>query len=233
MSFIEERSDILICNKALSRVKQQALSGSLDDQANANKQAARECKLWYKTIVREVLTAHHWGLATKRRVLTTVTNTRDSEWLLAYAPPTDMAFPVMIGPYGDTAGVSYYRGLGSLLASIYGRPVFLFESGVIFSMIDAATLDYVSFDITEQDFNEAVEKLVVIFLSAQLARSIAKDDKLAKELHTEGVNAMNIEIARNLNMSQPRYGGSYVSETERARAGFDPALPSFGDGYWL
>lgn len=233
MSFQEVRSDILICNKSLSRIKQQPLSGSLDDPANLNKHAARECNLWYKTIVREVLTAHHWGLATKRAVLVTKTNDRDTEWLLAYVPPSDMAFPVMLGPFGSTAGVSYYRGLSSLLASIYGRPVFLYEGGTIYSQLDAATLDYVSFNITEADFNEAVEKLVVIFLAAQLARSIAKDDRLAKELHTEGVNAMNIEIARSLNMSQPQYGGTYTTEAERARAGFDPSFPSFSDGYLM
>lgn len=230
MSFIEARSDINICNKALSRIKQQGLSGSLTDPANLNKHVARECSLWYKTIVREVLTAHHWGLATKRAVLTTVTNTRPTEWLLAYAPPSDMAFPVMIGPYSDTAGVSYYRGIGFLLASLYGRPLFRFEGDVIYSAIDAATLDYVSFNITEQDFNEAIEKLVVIFLSAQLARSVAKDDALAKELHQEGVNAMNLEISRSLNMSQPRYG-QFISETELARGGLDPMLAQYPGFY--
>lgn len=227
MSFIETRSDIEICNKALSRIKQQPLSGSLDDAVNQNKFAATQCVLWYKTIVRKVLTAHHWGLATKRVALANAaTNTRPLEWAAAYLPPSDMAFPVMIGPYSDVAGVSYYRGLGFLLASLYGRPVFRFEGATIFGAIEGATLDYVSFDLTEEDFNEAVETLVVIFLASQLARSVAKDDKLAKELHQEGVTEMNIEIARNLNMSQPRYG-QFISESEMARGGLDPVLAQY------
>lgn len=227
MSFIETRSDIQICGKALSRIKQQPLSGALDDPVNQNKHAGRECLLWYKTIVREVLTAHHWGLATKRVALVSApTNPRPAEWAAAYLPPADMAFPVMVGPYSDVAGVSYYRGVGFLLASLYGRPVFRFEGAIIFAAIEGATLDYVSFDLTEQDFNEAVEKLVVLFLASQFARSIAKDDKLAKELHQEGVSEMNLEIARNLNMSQPRYG-QFISESEMARGGLDPVLAQY------
>lgn len=226
MPFLETRDDMTLCNKALSRIKQQPLSGSLTDPANLNKNAARECVLWYKTIVRNVLTAHHWGLATKSVPLTAVTNDR-TDWPFAYAPPTDMAFPVMIGSYSSTAGVSYYRGLGYLLASLYGKPVFLYQGGKIYSILDAPVLDYVSFNITEMDFNDAVDKLVVLFLAAQLARSVAKDDKLGDDLHKEGMNAMNLEIARSLNMTQPRYG-DFVSEGERARDGLDPMLSRYG-----
>jgi hypothetical protein len=226
MGFQENRSDIAICNKALSRIKQQPLSGSLSDVANLNKFSAQQCVLWYKTIVRQVLTSHHWGLATVRVALAAVANTR-SDWPFAFAPPSDMAFPVMIGPYSSSAGVSYYQGLGYLLASLYGKPVFLYEGGVIYSILDAPTLDYVSFNITEMDFNDAVEALVVLFLAAQLARSIAKDDKLGDDLHKEGMNRLNLEIARNLNMSQPRYG-NFISEGERARDGFDPMLSQYG-----
>lgn len=228
MSFQQDRSDIDICNKALSRVKQQPLSGSLLDPANLNKQAARECNLWYKTIVRQVLTAHHWGLATKRVGLAYQTvNDRTSEWGFAYIPPTDMAFPVMVGLYDGGSGISYYQGVGYLLASLYGRPIFRYESGAIYSQIEGATLDYVSFNITEADFNDAVEALVVLFLAAQLARSLAKDDKLAESIHNEAQNRMNIEIARNLNMNQPRYFNG-LSDSERARAGFDPLLGQYG-----
>lgn len=229
MSFQETRDAISICNKALSRVKQQALSGSLDDPGNDNKNSARECRLWYKTIVRQVLTAHHWGLATVRTELATVTNDRTAEWGAAYAPPSDMAFPVMLGPYSDSTSISYYRGVGYLLASLYGRPVFRYESGKIYALVDGASLDYVSFNITEQDFNDAVEGLVVLFLASQLARSLAKDDKLAKELHDEGVARMNLEIAQSLNLTQPRYGHQ-LSEGEMARMGFDPALGTYG--FW-
>lgn len=223
MGFQEERSDISICNKALSRIKQQELSGSLTDPANLNKHAARECARWYKTVVRQLLSEHHWGLATKRVALAALTNDRDAEWTNAYAPPSDMAFPVMVGPYGGGSGVSYYKGLGFLLASLYGRPIFKFEGGKIYSIVDGATLDYVSFDITEQDFNEALESLIVMFLSSELARSVAKDDKLADDLYNQAVRKMNLAIAQSFNVNQPRYDNN-ISDAELARSGLDPQI---------
>lgn len=229
MGFQETRSEISICNKALSRITQQPLSGSLDDPANLNKHAARECRLWYKTIVRQVLSEHHWGLATKRvGLVANVTNGRAGQWAYSYIAPTDMAFPVNIGPTLEaTPVISYYRGLGTILASLYGRQLFLYENGAIYSSTESGVLDYVSFDITEQDFNEAVEALVVIFLASQLARSVAKDHKLAKELHDEGVARQNVEIARNLNINKPRYD-HYVGDSELARAGLDIGIVDIG-----
>ena len=229
MSFLEPRSEISICNKALSRIKQAQLSGSLDDPANLNKHAARECRLWYKTIVRQVLSMHHFGLATKRVPLVSKpVNDRSAEWANAYIPPTDMAFPVMIQPStGSASVVSYYVGVGFILARLYGRPLFLFQSGTVYSQVADGELEYVSLDITEQDFNEAVEGLVVLFLASVLARSVAKDDKLAADLHNEATTRLNIDIAQNLNMNQPRYD-NVVSETELARAGYDPGILEFG-----
>jgi len=229
MSFLTPRSDIDICNKALSRIKQQPLSGSLTDPANLNKHAARECNLWYPAIVRQVLTAHHWGLATKQVALAAQpTNDRSLEWTNAYLAPTDMAFPVLVGPLATgSTGISYYRGLGYLIASLYGQPLFRFATQTIYANIDGAVLDYVSFNITEQDFNDAVEKIVILFLASNLARSVAKDDKLAADLHNEAVAEMNLEIARELNLGGPRYGET-ISEYEMVRGGYDPVLVSYG-----
>lgn len=229
MGFQEARSEISVCNKALSRIYQQPLSGSLDDPGNANKHAARECRLWYKTIVRQVLSMHHFGLATVRAPLVSKpVNDRSAEWANAYVPPSDMAFPVLVQPAtGVASTVSYYVGVGFILARLYGRPLFLYQSGTIYSQVADAELEYVSFSITEQDFNEAVEALVVLFLAAVLARSVAKDQKLGAEIHNEATTRLNIEIAQNLNMSQPRYD-NVVSETELARAGYDPGILEFG-----
>lgn len=229
MSFIEARSDISICNKALSRIKQQPLAGSLDDPANLNKHAGRECKLWYKSIVRQVLTSHHFGLATKQVALASQpTNDRSAEWSSAYIAPTDMAFPVLVGPLvSGNVGISYYRGLGYLIASLYGRPLFRYATGTIYANTDGAVLDYVSFNLTEQDFNDAIEKLIVLFLASNLARSIAKDDTLARELHDEGLKEMNLEIAREMNLGGQRYGEG-ISEYEMARGGFDPTFAGYG-----
>lgn len=233
MGFQEARSEIGICNKALSRIRQQPLSGSLDDPANLNKHAARECRLWYKTVVRQVLSAHHFGLAAKRVPLAgSASNERSAEWAASYLAPSDMAFPVLVLPYqgaASTAGVAYYTGIGFILAKLYGRPLFLYQGGTIYSQVADASLEYTSFDLTESDFNEAVEALIVLYLASNLARSIAKDDKLAAELHNEATQRLNIEIARSLNMAQPRYDTA-LSEAEMARMGYEPGV--LGLGFW-
>jgi hypothetical protein len=224
MSFQETKSDITICNRALDRISQQPLQGSLSNPLN---NAARTCARLYKSVVRTLLEQHHFGLATKRQALVTVNNDRSNEWLVAYQPPSDMAFPVSFGPYAGSQ-VSYYRGLGALFGILAGRPVFAYASGVLYAQISDAELEYVSFDITEQDFNQTFENLVVVFLASELAHPIAKDRQLGKDLYEEGMSKLNWGIAQNLNIGGPTYGHT-PTDTELARAGFSTdLLPQFG-----
>lgn len=218
MSFQQVRSEIDICNKALARIFQQPLSGSLSDPANQNKLAARECNRFYKAVVRSLLEKHHWGIATKRVALTAIANTRAAEWAEAYARPSDMAFPVSISPYVGASQVSYYAGLGFLLGTLSGMPVFRYENSTIFARIAGAELDYVSFDITEADFTQTFEDLVVEFLAAKLANPVAKDPALAADIENVAVSKMNQAIAHNLNAMGQRYD-HYITEGEMARGG--------------
>lgn len=216
MSFQEVRSEIAICNKALARIHQQPLAGSLLDPANQNKLAGRECARWYKSVVRKLLEQHHFGIATKRVELVEKTNTRSVEWAAAYAKPSDMAFPVAISPYLGASSVNYYTGIGYLLGSLYGRPLFRYEGSTIYALQGDAELDYVSYNITEHDFTQTFEDLVVIFLASQLAISIAKDRDMMDAYKEEGMNELNKAIAHELNLTGQRYG-NFVSEGELTR----------------
>lgn len=217
MSFQEPRDAISICNKALGRIAQAQISGSLD---NPITKPMRDCALYYKTVVRTLLEQHHFGIATKRQALVAVTNNRSSEWLGAYAPPSDMAFPVLFAPYsGMVSQVSYYRGIGALFGMLSGRRIFEYASGVIYTNLTDVELEYVSYNITEADFNQTFENLVVVFLASELARSLAKDPKLAQDLYDEGMAKLNWAIAQNLNIGRPTYGNG-LTETELARGGF-------------
>ena len=229
MGFQENRSDISICNRALSRIYQQPISGDLDDPQNLQKLSARECNRWYKPTVRSLLTRHHFGLATKRATLIQkAVNDRSTEWAAAYAAPTDMAFPVAIGPYAASVGqISYYRGINFLMAQLYGRPLFRYEANTIYSLLVEATIDYVSYDITEQDFNQTFEDLVVGFLAAELALPLTKSEKLRQARLDEATNLLNQTIAQSLNLTQPRYGDG-LTEAEIARSGGDPRMYAFG-----
>jgi hypothetical protein len=216
MSFQEVRTELSVCNKALAKILQQPLSGSLLDPANQSKSSARNCVLFYKSTVRSLLEAHHWGMATKLAPLVAaVTNARSSEWLYAYQRPSDMAFPVTLTPYSSSQ-IAYYAGLGHLLGVLSGRPLFRYEGEIIYASLAGAELEYVSYDITEADFTQTFEDLVVIFLAAQLATPVAKDRALAKDIYNEGVTKMNSAIAHSLNAQGHRYG-DFVSEAELAR----------------
>lgn len=221
MSFQEPRDAISICNRALGRIAQAPISGSLD---NPITKVMRDCALYYKTVVRTLLEQHHFGLATKRAQLVAVTNNRSSEWVGAFAPPTDMAFPVQFAPYSGVASVSYYRGIGALFGMLSGRKIFEYASGVIYTNLSDVELEYVSFNITEADFTQTFENLVVVFLASELARSIAKDPKLAQDLYDEGMAKLNWAIAQNLNIGRPTYGNG-LTETELARGGFPVDVP--------
>lgn len=232
MSFLENRSDISIANKSLSRIGQVGLSGTLDNPVG-NSNAARECRLHYKPTVRWVLEQHHWNLATKRQTLVEVTNTRLIEWGFAYAKPSDMAFPVGIYTPGDAtvAGpISYYRGLKGLMAQLYGKPLFTYSGGVIYSFMGPAELEFTSFDITEQDFTEQLESVIVLFLAAKLAYSVAKNHDMGNAIRQEAFSELDRIIAANLNEQQPVYGNT-MSEAEMARNGWDPWVGSFGPRY--
>lgn len=221
MSFQEPRDAISICNRALGRISQQMISGDLNNPVN---KPMRDCALYYKTVVRTLLEQHHFGLATKRQALVAVANNRSSEWTGAFQPPTDMAFPVQFAPYSGIAQVSYYRGIGALFGMISGRKVFEYAGGVIYTSLTDVELEYVSFDITEADFNQTFENLVVVFLASELARTIAKDHKLAADLYEEGMGKLNWAIAQSLNLGRPTYGNG-LTETELARGGFPVDLP--------
>lgn len=214
MSFAEPRNAITICNHALDRISQQSISGSLD---NPISNVAKICARKYKLVVRTLLEQHHFNLATKRTTLVEVTNARAGEWTAAFQPPTDMAFPVGFSAFGS-APVAYYRALGALIGTLGGRPAFSYVGGVIYSNLGVTDLDYVSYDITEQDFNQDFENLVIIFLAAELAHPIAKDRGLGKDLYEEGMAKLNWAIAHNLNLQGPTYGNT-PTETEITRGG--------------
>lgn len=228
MSFIETRSDIDIVNKALSRIGQVGLSGTLETPAG-NSNAGREARLHYKATVRWVLEQHHWNLATKRQTLVEVTNDRSIEWGFAYAKPADLAFPVAIYTPGDAAAgpISYFRGLKGLFAQLYGRLLFTYSGGVLYSFMGPAELEFTSFDITEQDFTEQLETLIVLFLASKFAYSVAKDHRMGNEIKQEALTELDRAIAGNLNEQQATYG-NHMSEAEMARNGFDPWVASFG-----
>lgn len=211
MSFKITTSAVSLANMALGMISESKTISSMDD-AGHNAQVIRR---WYKPIVARLLEMHHWGLATKRSALVGVTNTRDAQWLYAYAPPEDMAFPVGMALASGVSSMTYYRGLAGLLALSYGKPIFQYHNSVLYSNV-IGDLEYVSYDITEADFTATFSDIVVLMLASRLAREIPKDVEMADELQDKATTAINIAITQNMNTGGQQYGMK-VSESELAR----------------
>lgn len=214
MTFRPDPSGIAICNRALSRLKQGPIS-DLDPPTPVGV-PSRECARWYKPVVARLLESHHWNLATRRVALTEATNDRTSDWRYRYALPVDVAFPVSLAlPAGTTSNLQYYQGLAGLLATASGRPVFL-KSGAFLYTTWAGDLDYVSYDISEADFNATFENIVELMLAAAMAYAITGSRTREESLRQQATSAMNLAIAQNLNAGNPRYG-EFTSERDLAR----------------
>ena len=211
MTFRQSTSGVEIVNNALGLISESKTIASFDD-AGHNATVARR---WYKRVVARLLEMHHWNLATKRDALVAIDNPRSAEWLYAYATPDDMAFPVGISLASGVSSVSYYRGLAGLIAMTYGKPIFQFHNGSLYSNM-TGDLEYVSYDITEADFNNTFEDIVTLMLASRFALEIPKNKDMSDELAQQANSAINVAITQNLNSGNRQYG-NIVSEAELAR----------------
>jgi len=211
MTFKQATSGVEIVNNGLGMISESRIISSFEDSGHIATVARR----WYKRVVARLLEMHHWSLGTKRDSLVAVTNTRAGEWLYAYAAPDDMAFPVGISVLNGTSNVSYYRGLAGLIGMVYGKPIFQFHKGTLFSNL-TGDLEYVSYDLTEADFNNTFEDIVTTMLASRFALEIAKNAELSQDLAQQANNAINVAIAQNLNLGSRQYG-MLTSEAELAR----------------
>lgn len=212
MSFKEYMSGVQLANMALGMISESRTITNIDTDTGHVAQAVRR---WYKPVVARLLETHHWGLATRRASLVAVDNLRSAEWQYAYAVPDDLAFPVGVSLANGAGTVTYYKGLAGLLGLLYGKPIFLLNNGVLYTNM-TGELDYVSFDITEAEFNATFANIVVITLASRLALELPKDYDLFKELEAKAVDQINLAITQNLNMGNPKYG-AITSESELVR----------------
>lgn len=209
MSFKVPYTDVSICNRALSRLKESPIAAI--DQGGV---AARECRQWYKPTVRWLLEEFHWNLATVRTALAEKANTRSTEWNYAYAAPADLAFPVQISPYGDGANIGYYAGLKQF--NFIQRMAYVGDT--IYSSVAGAYLDYTSLDINESQFNELFVSVIELYLASRMAIGVRGSEKMRDAYEQQGLTALQNAKARNLNANGPTYGDT-MSEADRVRTG--------------
>lgn len=211
MTFKQPQSSVQLVNLALGMISESKTVSTMEDPGHVAEVARR----WYKPVVARLLEMHHWGIATKRVTPATVTNNRKNEWTYAYGAPDDMAFPVGFTLGSGVSSTTYFRGLSGLIGMAYGKPIFAFQGGVIYSHIQGE-LEFVSFEITEADFTATFADIVVVQLASKFALEIPKDYELSKAFADEATMKINMAIAQNLNAGNPRYGDN-VGERELVR----------------
>lgn len=225
MTFKPDISAVSIWNEALALLP----ADPVESESEASVEA-RECRRFYKGVVATLLEAHHWNLARKRMELAAITNDRAEEWGFAYAKPDDLAYPAMVIPPSGA-------GVGGWIMQDYtyflptGQRAMQMAGTTIYSMIEAARLEYTTYDVTEADFTVSLKNAIVLSLAAAICMSITKDDKRALTLQAQARDATLQTIARDRNANNPTYGNK-PTESEIVRgAGYDPNL--IGLGYAL
>lgn len=220
MSFAESYTDVKICNRALSRLKESPIATM--DQGGV---AARECRTWYKPTVRWLLEEHDWQLAAKRSPLTALAvNDRPMEWLYAYAAPVDLAYIVDIIPFNDSGAIGYYQGLKQFTLPRTQR--FKREGSVIYSSVPGAYVAHTSLDVTEAEFNEQFVNVIDLYLASRIAIGLRGSEKMRDAYAQQGLTALQNAKAKNLNEQRQTYGDA-MSDSERSRLGGS----EYGGGY--
>jgi hypothetical protein len=224
MSFKPSVSKVSIFNKALALLP----ADPVEDPDEIGLEA-RECRRFYKGVVGKLLERHHWNLASQRVVLAEITNDRVNEWTYAYAKPNDMAYPVAVI---DQNGRNWSGWtMQDYVYALSGKPLLYQVGGTLYSMVQAAGLEYTSFNITEADFSARFEDIVVKELAGHICHPVIKDDRRANALRAEAEFEVQRAIASDLNRNNPTYGNG-PSETELVRGvSYDRTFA--GTGYAL
>lgn len=177
----------------------------------------RECERVYEPCLKELLEIHDWGFANRRVVLAKVTNTRNGEWLYAYAVPADMGTAQRILP-----GWLFERDVTSEAAGLYDRlppAPYIIEAGVIFTNEDEARLEYGVDMVSEAEMPALFVRALALEMASRLAMPIKKDRVLKGDLIKQAEAAKDRAKADDENR-HPRKMPAFVSEAELARSGY-------------
>lgn len=220
-------SRIAIKNEALAELSVARITA--EDEPSV---AARETAAVYDDCKRDLLESHPWGFATRRTILAEVTNTRSSEWLVAYAVPSDMATPRYLIPDLSTLGLGlplpgssippYYEVWSGLNFGAY--PAFILENGVIYSNIETASLEYGASDINESVMPGLFRRALALEIATRIVMPIKKDRQLKGDLIKQAEAQKSRAMAEDDNRYPKAYPNmGYMNEVGLARSGYSSA----------
>jgi hypothetical protein len=210
-----------IFNQAVAELPAKAIQ-SVDE----NSLEANECRRFYPQIISEMLEGpHDWSFQNRRVALALLTNDRSSEWLYAYAVPSDMGGAIRVIPDLTALGLGYpvplpgepYAEQWALTGRYFETP-YIIENGVLYTNVETATLEYGITDSTEASLTPLTVRAVVLDLASRIAIPVKKDRKIKAELVGQAEVAWARAIAEDMNR-QPQVFPDYISEAMLARRG--------------
>lgn len=205
---------ITLCNQALAQIAK----GPIDDLDEGSLEA-RECKRFAQPLLEEMADwSDSFPFGRKRVALAQTVNTRDAEWLYAYAAPANLGAPIAIRAVEDAATDLPISGPWTFPIQDETPIPFLYEGGMIYTNVENATLIYSARNLEASDLPPLGRRAFVLELAARLATPLTKDAKIAKTVADQAEIARARFIADEENKS-PRSAPRYVSEVDLARAG--------------
>lgn len=216
-------SRIDISNLALAYLPAEAIV--LIDE---NSLGARECRRFYPQVIADMLEGpNDWSFSIQRVLLAPLlTNDRPSEWVYAYALPTNMASALRVLP--DFAGLGLTIPVplpGQPFAetwTINGQYVetpYIIDGTTLYSNVQNATLEYTIDDIAGVRVPQLVATAASLDLASRICVPVKKDDARETKLISLANAAWERAIADDRNR-QPDVQGGYISEAIAARRGY-------------
>lgn len=189
------------CNEALAEIGAGTIA-SIDEPSVE----AATCRRFYKPTLNDMIEMHDWGFAKRRVVLARISNDRQTQWMYAYATPSDVASLVAIVP--SDGGV--YAELGPLR---YAQ-----EADVIYSNIPRATLEYTTQDIGPANMTALFRRALVYELASRLVMPIIKDRSIRGDMIQLAQAARREAMADDMNRN-PQKAVEYIDDVTRLRMG--------------
>lgn len=175
------------------------------------------------------LEATSWGFAKKRQALAVqATNPREGSWLVRYAMPSDMVFPVRLLQSVDsvTGSGTWAPQVGQTLPAYPNSPEdpgypYDLEGGDLYANLQNGILEYVQADPSIDLFSPTFIMALMMTLDALACLAITSDAKKAADFTALASNARDVAAASSMNRQRQTYG-NFVPEEVAARLGLDP-----------
>ncbi|MFC0204730.1 hypothetical protein [Novosphingobium soli] len=205
---------IELCNRALANIAKGEIAS-----LNEASPEAKQCVRFAQPLLDEMIAwSDQMPLGRRRVALAELPNDRPSEWLHAYAKPSDMGTPLAIRRQADDAHFLPEGGPYNFPTQEGQGLRFLLEGGKIYSNVETATLIYTAASLQAAELGALMQEAFVNELAVRISMPLTKDPKVKQALIPLARESRAAAIAHEENKMTQRQV-AYTSEAELARLG--------------